>query len=125
MNGVPCRYIADERRSCPRHALQDVSAITRSIDTPHGDLDARGGLDGLTRRELEVLALLAAGWSNEGIRDALVLSPKTVESHVHSIFSKLGLRHGETQMNARVVAARAWLGAQQSLPGAEAVQRAA
>jgi len=87
--------------------------------------DARACLDSLTRREREVLALIAAGWSNEGIRDALFLSPKTVESHVHSIFSKLGLRHGASQMHARVVAARAWLDAQPSRAAAEAVQRAA
>jgi DNA-binding NarL/FixJ family response regulator len=67
-------------------------------------------LDDLTRRELEVLSLLAAGWSNEGIRETLVLSPKTVESHVRSIFLKLGLRRGST-MHARVLATRVWLGA--------------
>jgi DNA-binding NarL/FixJ family response regulator len=82
------------------------------------------GLDCLTRREREVLALIAAGWSNEGIRDALFLSPKTVESHVHSIFLKLGLRRG-SQLHARVLATRAWLSAQSSPSGTEAMQRAA
>ena len=82
-----------------------------------------GGLDRLTRREREVLALIAAGWSNEGIREALYLSPKTVESHVHSIFLKLGLRRS-TQMHARVLATRAWMSAQPSLPAMEAVRRA-
>jgi DNA-binding NarL/FixJ family response regulator len=85
----------------------------------------RDGLDSLTRREREVLALIAAGLSNEGIRGALVLSPKTVESHVHSIFSKLNLRYGGSQKHARVLAARAWLDWQSSLPGSDAVQRAA
>lgn len=74
-------------------------------------IDCTGGLERLTRRELEVLSLLAAGWSNEGIRDALVLSPKTVESHVHSIFLKLGLRRG-CSVHPRVLAARIWLNAQ-------------
>ncbi len=87
--------------------------------------DRHDGLRRLTRREREVLALIAAGWSNEGIRDALYLSPKTVESHVHSIFSKLDLRHGGSQTHARVLAARAWLSAQSSLPGPDAVRRAA
>ncbi|HWI08895.1 MAG TPA: helix-turn-helix transcriptional regulator [Solirubrobacteraceae bacterium] len=86
---------------------------------PTGD-----GLDSLTRREREVLALIAAGWSNEGIREALFLSPKTVESHVHSIFAKLGLRRG-SQTHARVLAARAWLDAQSSPIGTEAIRRAA
>ncbi len=82
------------------------------------------GLDCLTRREREVLALIAAGWSNEGIRDALFLSPKTVESHVHSIFLKLDLRRG-SQLHARVLATRAWLSAQSPQPGTDAMQRAA
>jgi len=73
--------------------------------------DAVAGLDSLTRREREVLALIAAGWSNEGIREALFLSPKTVESHVHSIFLKLRLRRG-SQMHSRVLATRAWMSAQ-------------
>lgn len=82
------------------------------------------GLDSLTPREREVLALIAAGRSNEGIRLALCLSPKTVESHVHSIFSKLGLQRGP-QTHARVLAARAWLGARSSPLGTDAVRRAA
>lgn len=73
--------------------------------------DRDTGLDSLTRREREVLAMIADGWSNEGIRDALVLSPKTVESHVRSIFLKLGLPR-DAQVHPRVLAARAWLGAQ-------------
>lgn len=81
-------------------------------------------LDSLTRREREVLALIAAGSSNEGIRVALCLSPKTVESHVHSIFSKLNLRRGP-QTHARVLAARAWLTAHTSPLGTHAVRRAA
>jgi DNA-binding NarL/FixJ family response regulator len=86
--------------------------------------ELQAGLDCLTRREREVLALIAAGWSNEGIRDALCLSPKTVESHVHSIFLKLDLRRG-SQLHARVLATRAWLSAQSSPPGTEAIRRAA
>jgi DNA-binding NarL/FixJ family response regulator len=86
--------------------------------------DDVAGLNSLTRREREVLALIAAGWSNEGIREALYLSPKTVESHVHNIFLKLGLRRG-SRMHARVLATRAWLGAQSSSPGTEALTKAA
>ena len=67
-----------------------------------------GGIESLTPRELEVLALIAGGWSNEGICGALVVSRKTVESHVHSIFLKLGLPRG-ADVHARVLATRAWL----------------
>jgi DNA-binding NarL/FixJ family response regulator len=45
----------------------------------------------LTPREREVLSLMAEGRSNHGICEKLVLSPKTIESHVSNIFSKLGL----------------------------------
>jgi DNA-binding NarL/FixJ family response regulator len=48
-------------------------------------------LDELTTREREVLALMAEGRSNHGICAKLYLSTKTVESHVHNIFGKLGI----------------------------------
>lgn len=67
-----------------------------------------GRVASLTPREREVLALIAAGCSNEGICGALVVSPKTVESHVHSIFIKLHLPRG-AGVHARVLATRAWL----------------
>jgi DNA-binding NarL/FixJ family response regulator len=52
---------------------------------------AHGPLDDLSPREREILALMAEGRSNHGICQKLFLSPKTVESHVHSIFLKLGI----------------------------------
>lgn len=51
----------------------------------------RGILDDLTPREIEVLSLMAEGHSNQAIVERLVLGPKTVEGHVRSIFTKLGL----------------------------------
>ena len=44
---------------------------------------------GLTARELEVLALVAAGLQNREIASQLVVSPKTVEHHVSAILRKL------------------------------------
>ena len=52
---------------------------------------AEGPLDELTPREREVLGLMAEGRSNKAICDKLFLSPKTVETHVNSIFGKLNL----------------------------------
>jgi len=45
----------------------------------------------LTAREIEVLRLLAMGLSNKQIAGRLVLSPHTVNGHIHSIFGKLAL----------------------------------
>ena len=45
----------------------------------------------LTAREIEVLRLLATGLSNKRIAEYLVLSPHTVNVHIHSIFGKLAV----------------------------------
>jgi DNA-binding NarL/FixJ family response regulator len=45
----------------------------------------------LTRREREILELMATGSSNQGIADNLVITVRAVEKHVSSIFDKLGL----------------------------------
>ena len=47
--------------------------------------------DGLTKREMEVLRLIAAGKSNQAIADALFISPSTVAHHVSHIFAKTGV----------------------------------
>jgi DNA-binding NarL/FixJ family response regulator len=51
----------------------------------------KGALQSLTGREQDILALMAEGRSNRAICEQLFLSPKTVETHVGSIFTKLGL----------------------------------
>ena len=52
-------------------------------------LRARGGAGPLTRREVEVLLLVAQGHSNAEIARRLVLSPHTVHRHVANILRKL------------------------------------
>jgi len=60
-------------------------------------------VSGLTRREREVLSMMAEGRSNAAIAAGLVVSPGAVEKHVASIFAKLGLPPSETD-NRRVLA---------------------
>jgi DNA-binding NarL/FixJ family response regulator len=62
----------------------------------------------LTPREREILALIAEGRSNQGICRTLWLSPKTIESHIRSIFAKLDIEPA-AQDNRRVLAVLAHL----------------
>jgi DNA-binding NarL/FixJ family response regulator len=62
----------------------------------------------LTAREREVLALMAEGRTNAGIARRLVLSERTVETHVASILGKLHLPSGEDD-HRRVLAVVAYL----------------
>jgi DNA-binding NarL/FixJ family response regulator len=70
---------------------------------------AANPLDELTPREREILALMAEGRSNHGICQKLFLSPKTVESHVHNIFGKLGITPADADDHRRVLAVLAYL----------------
>jgi DNA-binding CsgD family transcriptional regulator len=72
-------------RRAPRPPLSEIEAAP-----PGGARDDRAVFDGLlTRRELEVLRLLAEGRSNRSIAEALVISPGTVKFHVNRILRKL------------------------------------
>ncbi len=64
----------------------------------------------MTAREKEILGLMAQGWSNAALCDRLYLSPKTVETHIGRIFSKLGL-HPAPEGHRRVLAVLAYLSA--------------
>ncbi|MEZ0239695.1 MAG: response regulator transcription factor [Chloroflexota bacterium] len=62
----------------------------------------------LTERETEVLGLMAEGRSNAAVAERLVISLKTIETHIASIFSKLGLEP-EPDDHRRVLAVLAYL----------------
>jgi DNA-binding NarL/FixJ family response regulator len=77
-------------------ALQRVAAGECVVDRAVVDelLARRRRVDPLaelTPRELEVVALMAEGRSNQGICKALWLSPKTAETHIRGVFAKLGI----------------------------------
>lgn len=67
-----------------------------------------GDVSGLAEREAEVMQLLASGRSNAGIADQLLISRRTVDAHLRSIFAKLGI-DGDAAHNPRVLAALVWL----------------
>jgi DNA-binding NarL/FixJ family response regulator len=78
-------------------ALLAPSITRRLLDrfaeqAPHDDPKPPPQLESLTERELEVLKLVAKGWSNAELAEKLFLSETTVKTHVSSVLRKLGLR---------------------------------
>jgi two-component system, NarL family, response regulator len=60
------------------------------------ELEQANNTNNLTRREQEILALIAAGKTNQEIATALYIAPGTVRVHVHTILHKLGV-HDRTR----------------------------
>jgi DNA-binding NarL/FixJ family response regulator len=65
-------------------------------------------LERLAARERDVLELMAQGRSNAGIARLLHVSPKTVEKHIASLFTRLNITGGSDD-NRRVLAVLTWL----------------
>ncbi|MFN8168352.1 MAG: response regulator transcription factor [Candidatus Nanopelagicales bacterium] len=78
-----------------------VSAMLRTTRDPDP-------LAGLSARERDVLALMAEGRSNASIAQALVLTERTIETHVRHIFTRLGLS-ATADDHRRVLAVLAFL----------------
>jgi DNA-binding NarL/FixJ family response regulator len=101
----------DEIVGAVRAAARGESVVSASVagqmvrrvrDRLDGDVAATG----LTPRELEVLRLLARGWDNARIGEALFVSRGTVKHHISSILAKL---HVENRIQAAVRAVRGGL----------------
>lgn len=47
----------------------------------------------ITKREYEVLKLIANGYSNEEILNTLVIAQATLKAHIHNLYKKLAVKH--------------------------------
>jgi DNA-binding NarL/FixJ family response regulator len=109
-------YLLKERVSGPADFVDAVRLVADggcAVDPEVVALMLRGRrrqelIDGLSEREREVLALMAQGRSNRAIGERMVVSPKTVETHVRNIFTRLGL-HPEDDDHRRVLAVLTYL----------------
>lgn len=110
-------YLLKERVSEPQTLVRAVETVAAggSVVDPEvvEQLVKRSRADDplarLTERERAVLELMAQGYSNSGIAQALFLGLKTVETHVRSILQKLGLEESP-EHHRRVLAVLALLG---------------
>ena len=101
---IPDRPGAPDRPAfSDRLAPSGLPGLARVAERPRGEL-------GLSRREAEVMDLIAQGHSNGEIARLLVVSEYTVKNHVNRIFAKLGVR-------ARGAAIACWLGTATRPPG--------
>lgn len=71
----------------PTLALQALTALARG--EPIGPADP---IEPLTDREVDVLRLLAQGLTNKDIAQTLILSVRTIDAHLRSIYGKLNVR---------------------------------
>ena len=77
-------------RSMAADVIQHLAAST---NRPSGSAGGAEELAGISAREREVLSLLAEGLTDREIGERLGISPRTVETHVGSLLSKLGVRN--------------------------------
>jgi DNA-binding NarL/FixJ family response regulator len=86
---------ADDYLVKPVDSTELIARVRRLIESPssngHG-ASSNGKLRSLTQREQEVLDLLAEGFRQDEIADRLVISPKTVATHIQRILGKLEVR---------------------------------
>ena len=90
--------------ACLEKQAFDRKTFRSTVDKARLLRDAGSGLQALTGREREVLALLARGMTNKEIANALVITPNTVKRHLKSLFIKLDVN---TRSGASAIAIRA------------------
>jgi pimeloyl-ACP methyl ester carboxylesterase/DNA-binding CsgD family transcriptional regulator len=92
--------------------VKEVRAFARAVSGR--ELRYAGQLDQLSRRELEVLRLVAMGKSNLEIADTMFLSERTVERHMSNIYAKLRLTGKAARAAAAAILTAAGDGAERS-----------
>ena len=90
------------------HAAGQQLTLDDLLAIPHPSLDSPATLDALTARENDVLQLLAEALSNPQIAERLVVSRRTVDAHLRSIYDKLGVKSRDAAI--RVARERGLLG---------------
>ncbi len=109
-------YLLKDRVMCEADLLDAIRRVAAggSVIDPEivglllGRARPHGPLDELTSRERDVLELMAEGRSNQAIAERLFVELKTVEGHVRTVFSKLGLEP-EPSDHRRVLAVLTYL----------------
>jgi DNA-binding NarL/FixJ family response regulator len=96
---------ADDYLVKPVDPGEFVARVRRLVDPQRIETSATNGLDLLTKREHEVLDLLGQGRAQDEIARALVISPKTVSTHIQRILGKLKV-HSRAQAVAVVLRGR-------------------
>lgn len=81
------------------HGTIDAGALARLVAASQPAPAGGEPPDGLTPREVEVLALIAQGLSNREIARRLVVGEATIKTHVNHLFAKAGLRDRAQAVN--------------------------
>ncbi len=123
LTGVPERELAGWSYLL-KSSVRDIATLLRAVEgTAAGHVVVDAGLLGpppalasLSPRQVEILGLVAQGYSNAAIAEDLAVSRKTVENQINGIFRALTLDPDDHGVQARVQAVLAYLRATRPAP---------
>lgn len=98
-----------------KKSVRDAGTVVRAIEASADGLtvldpeiargrraQAGGALSKLSSRQVEILALMSQGYSNAAIAGKLILSEKTVENYINSLYNELAINPQDSDVNPRV-----------------------